>query len=74
MQSKKIQSLLFSSMNLTIICLIVCIVNICKLNWSNAILSAIICYLLYSNTVTLKRLTSISKGKKENGMPGTYLG
>lgn len=62
-------------MNLTIICLIVCIVNLFKLNFTDVILSGVICFLLYSNTVTLKRINIlITKKEKEHGNSGTYLG
>ena len=75
MKYNRLKRLVLISMNLTLICAIVCIVNVFKLNFSNVILSLVICYLLYVNTVTLKRITSIIKEKeKDDGKPGTYLG
>lgn len=67
MRSKKLLILEFLSINFTIICLIITILNIISLNWTNVILSGTICYLLYVNTVTLKRTINLIKGKDQNG-------
>lgn len=67
MKFNKVDVLIFTSMNLCVLCLISLIINLIQLNFSNIVFDIAGTYLLYVATVTLKRTKELLKGKEKNG-------
>jgi hypothetical protein len=67
MRLKQLKFLLLTSMNLTILFIVIFLVNLIRWNVSSILNSIAICFLLYITTVNLKRTINILEGKDKNG-------